>query len=275
MRRILGVGVTAVLATAGVAVGGSQVAAAPPVNDAYADRSSLVLGSPVTVDTTEATVEALDVEATDVCPFPPGPPPATTNTVWFDWDAGVAPPSQVIVTFTESSFAAGVAVVTGDPGSFTGVACGLSALLTPLPATTYHVLVFDPFGVGGGTTTVTIDEAPPSPTLSLTVDPRGRFDSRTGAAMLSGTYRCTDAFFVDLFGDVRQDVGRFAVIGSFFTSGVDCDGQEHPWTATVFPQNGKFAGGKALTVVIGFSCGVLSCTQAFVEQTVVLTGGRS
>jgi hypothetical protein len=82
-----------------------------------------------------------------------------------------------------------------------------------------------------------------------------------------------NAFFVDIFGDVSQRVGRFIIRGSFATSDIQCDGEVHPWSAEVFPENGTFAGGKALTVTIGFSCGVLFCTDAFVEQTVQLKGG--
>jgi hypothetical protein len=274
MKRLCAVGAIAALSMIGVGVAASPVAAAPSVNDAYADRDSLVLASPVTVDTTEATVEPLDLEATQACPSPPGPPPETANTVWYDWDAGAGPPSQVAVTFSESSFPAGVAVVIGDPGSFTGVACGLAAIFTPEASTIYHVMVFDPFGTGGGTTMLTVGEVPPAPTLSLTVDSKGHFEPRTGAATLSGTYRCTDAFAGELFGQVRQQVGRFAVVGFFAASGADCDGEDHAWTATVLPENGKFAGGMALTVAVGFACGVIACTEAVVEQTVVLTGGR-
>jgi len=271
-RRHLAVALTAAFSVAGVVFVGSTVVAAPPTNDAYAARALLELAAPVTVDTTEATSEPLDLEATGACPSPPGPPPSTTHTVWYDWDAGADPPPQVAVTATESSFPAGVAVVTGDPGSFAGVACGLSALFTPQPGTIYHVLVFDPFDVGGGTTTVTIDEARP-PSLSVTVE-SGRFDPRTGTATLSGTYSCTDALFADVFGEVRQQIGRFAVTGFFGVDGIVCDGQEHEWTADVIPQNGKFAGGKALTVVMTFACGVSFCTDAVVEQTIMLKGGK-
>jgi hypothetical protein len=275
MNKLCAAGVTAAFSVAMFGATAASVLAAPPANDAYADRIPVDLASPVAVDTTEATVEPLDLEATQACPLPPGPPPATTNTVWFDWHTGPTPPSTALVSFSGATFPAGVAVVTGDPGSFAGVACGLSAIFEPEPATIYHVLVFDPFDTGGGTATLTIDEPPPAPTLSLTVDRVGRFDPQTGAAMLSGTYRCTDAFFVDIFGDVRQHVGRFTVIGLFSSAGAECDGEEHAWTATVVPDNGAFAGGKAVTVAIGFSCGALQCTDAFVEQTVMLRGGQS
>ena len=58
-----------------------------------------------------------------------------------------------------------------------------------------------------------------------------------------------------------------------FTFDVNCDGEVHRWSAEVFPENGTFAGGKAMTVAIGFSCSILFCTDAFVEQAVQLKGG--
>jgi hypothetical protein len=47
----------------------------------------------------------------------------------------------------------------------------------------------------------------------------------------------------------------------------------HTWSADVFPQNGKFAGGKTMTVTFAFSCGPFECGSGFVEQTVQLRGG--
>jgi hypothetical protein len=73
----------------------------------------------------------------------------------------------------------------------------------------------------------------------------------------------------------RQAVGRFVVVGffDFFDVGT-CDGTSRSWSATVFPDNGKFAGGKAMTVTFAFSYGLFECAEDFVEQTVRLRGGR-
>jgi hypothetical protein len=78
-----------------------------------------------------------------------------------------------------------------------------------------------------------------------------------------------------VFGEARQPVGRFVVVGffDFFDVGT-CDGTSHSWSATVFPDNGKFAGGKAMTVTFAFSCGAFQCADDFVEQTVRLRGGK-
>lgn len=165
--------------------------------------------------------------------------------------------------------------MTGEPGAFTGIACGpYLAIFAPVAGTTYRIMIFDFAESGGGTATVTLGEIPPPPVLGLTVDPTGTFDPQTGAATITGTYECTNAFFVAIFGNVTQTVGRFKIEGFFNTFDMQCDGEVHPWSADVTGSNGKFAGGRAMTVTIGFSCGIVFCTQAFVEQTVLLKGGK-
>jgi hypothetical protein len=46
------------------------------------------------------------------------------------------------------------------------------------------------------------------------------------------------------------------------------------WSAEVFPENGKFKGGKAMTVTFTFACAPFECTEGFVEQTVQLRGKK-
>jgi hypothetical protein len=277
-RRLFAATSVAALLTTLLSVGGIQPAwAAPPAGDNFADAQTLNFGDTIAIDTTEATVEdPLDRQAGDVCPIPPGPPPSTVNTIWFEFTANETTPAEAAVFVDQAFWDAGVAVVTGTPGAFTGVACGpFLAVFNPEPGTTYHIMIFDfdeAFPPNGGTGVLSFGEMPPGPELGLTVNSSGTFNSRTGTATISGTYECTNAFFVDIFGDVSQRVGRFIIRGSFATSDIQCDGDVHPWSAEVFPENGTFAGGKALTVAIGFSCGVAFCTDTFVEQTVQLKG---
>jgi hypothetical protein len=276
-RRALGTASVAALLTALLTVVGAQPAlAAPPANDNFADAQTLAFGDTVTVDTTEATVEDLDRQAGDACPAPPGPPPSTVNTIWFEFTADETTPTEAAVFVDQAFWDAGVAVVTGTPGAFSGVACGpFLAVFNPVAGTTYHIMIFDfeeAIPPNGGTAVVSLGAVPPAPVLGLTVDRTGTFNPQTGTATISGTYECTNALFVDIFGDVTQRVGRFAVHGTFSTFDVNCDGEVHRWSAEVFPENGTFAGGKALTVAIGFSCSILFCTDAFVEQAVQLKG---
>jgi hypothetical protein len=278
-RRALGAASVAALLTTLLTVAGTQPAlAAPPPGDNFADAQTLTFGDTVAIDTTEATVEdPLDRQAGDACPVPPGPPPSTVNTIWFEFTADETTPTEAAVFVDQAFWDAGVAVVTGTPGAFTGVACGpFLVTFNPVPGTTYHIMIFDfeeASAPNGGTAALSFGGLPPAPELGLTVNTTGTFNSRTGTATISGTYECTNAFFVDIFGDVTQRVGRFTVHGVFETFNVECDGVVHPWSAEVVPENGTFAGGKALTVAIGFSCGIQFCTDVFVEQTVQLKGG--
>jgi hypothetical protein len=112
-----------------------------------------------------------------------------------------------------------------------------------------------------------------TPTVDITVNPFGTVNTRTGVATISGTYTCTDGDFIDVFVEARQTVGRFAILGfgGFFDFGT-CDGEPHAWSVEVSPQNGKFKGGRAMTVVFAFSCGPFECAEGFAEQTVRLRG---
>jgi hypothetical protein len=51
----------------------------------------------------------------------------------------------------------------------------------------------------------------------------------------------------------QQDAGkRFSILGYGSFSDFDtCDGTLRTWSATIYPENGKFAGGKALSLLCG------------------------
>ena len=145
--------------------------------------------------------------------------------------------------------------------------------------TTYYVLAIDDQfdgGGNGGLLSISFNEIPPPPTVDITVNRYGTVNGRTGVATISGTYTCTNGDFIEVFVDARQNIGvRSAVLGfgGFFDFDT-CDGAPHSWSADIFPQNGKFAGGKTMTLTFAFSCGTFECGFGFVEQTVKLRGGR-
>lgn len=251
----------------------APAAAAPPSNDTFDGAEVVNLGDSRTLDTTEATTDADDDEANAMCGAP-----ATDASVWYS----LTPTADVsaVVDVSDSDYSAGVIVVTGSPGSFELVTCGPGGVsIAASTGTTYSVLAFDDQidgGGNGGTLEISFVEAPPPPTLDVAVDPVGHFDARTGTATITGSFACTgEPFFVDIFGDLTQSVGRFAVQGFFFSSTHDpvCDGTEQPWSAEVEPQNGSFAGGQAATVVFGFACGPFDCGHDEVEQQILLRGG--
>jgi hypothetical protein len=65
------------------------------------------------------------------------------------------------------------------------------------------------------------------------------------------------------------------IIRGFFDTFLEtpCDGTTIPWEASVFADNGLFAGGKAATVAIAFGCTDL-CSEQFAEATIQLRKGR-
>lgn len=252
----------------------APVLAAAPANDTYAGRVAVSLGYSATLDTTDATTDALDAEMNP----PDCGAPATDASVWYEYTA--AADGFVVVDVSASSYTAGVSVATGTPGSFTFVWCGPSGVVfEALAGETYTILAFDDQldGSGnGGTLEINVAEAPPPPEVALTVAPTGRFDSRTGAAIISGTVTCTggpvDFSFIEVF--VRQTVGRIFIDGFGFVEGFTCDGTTQAWSVEVFGQNGIFKGGKALSATFAVACGTFLCGIDYQEHIVQLRGKK-
>lgn len=269
----LGRVLTAVAVTATAVSAGTMPAwAAAPANDTFAGAT--VIGSlpfTETLDTTEATTDADDAEASADCQSPAGTPPTTEASVWYSLT--LASDEGVQVDTFGSDYEAGVIVVTGSPGSFSFVACGFGEGVSFAAAagTTYHLLAFDstPGGGNGGTLNISVAL---SPTVQVTVDPVGHVDLRTGVATVSGTFTCSNGEDVVIEGRLRQNVGRvFAIQGEFSEvhTGM-CDGSAHAWSAEVIPESGRFAAGKAIARVVAFVCTPVTCAVESVEQTIRL-----
>lgn len=261
----------AVLLLGMVALGLSvpMIMAAAPANDTIGGATSVTIGYSETLDTTEATTDADDAQLNTNCGAP-----ATDASVWYML---VGTGEGVIVDVSASDYGAGILVGTGTPGSLDIVACGPDGVgFFAETGTTYYILAIDDQldgGGNGGTLVITFSEIPPPPSLDISVNPYGKFNSKAGTATISGQYTCTDGDFIELYVDARQRVGRGYVLGSgsFFDVGT-CDGEPHAWSAEVFPQYGVFKGGKSMTVSVAYSCGLFECSIGYVEQTVQLRG---
>jgi hypothetical protein len=247
-------------------------AAAPPSNDTFTGATPVTLGFSEELDTSEATTDTDDAQLNASCGAP-----ATDASVWYSFTTAVD--TEVVVDVSTSSYSAGVLVGIGTQGNLETVECGPGTIVFfAAPGITYYVLAIDDQldGAGnGGTLRISFNETPPPPTVDITVDPVGAFDARTGFATITGTYVCTNGDFIDVFGDAQQAAGRFTVVASFEFFAVDtCDGTTRSWSAVVIPENGRFAGGKAMTVTQAFSCGPFQCADDFETQTVQLRGDR-
>ena len=267
MRRLL----VAIVAALTIGAAPAAVFAASPGNDTFAGATAAAIGFSQTIDTSDATTDADDAQLNASCGAP-----ATDASVWYAIDGT---DQGVIVDVSASSYTAGVLVGVGTQGNLETVACGpgLTAFFGAAGTTYYVLAIDDQFdGAGnGGSLTISFASAPPPPTIDFTVNPTGRVNTKTGVATISGTVSCQDSDFVEIDVDARQSVGRFVVrgFGSFFEFGT-CDGTSHAWFVDIYPENGKFAGGKALTASFSFGCGVFECNGGYVEQTVMLRGGR-
>jgi hypothetical protein len=248
------------------------VLAAAPANDTYPNRQAIAVGFTDTVDTTEATTDAVDTEINANCGAP-----ATDASVWYE----LTPSADmgIVVDVSASNYTAGVIIASGSPGSFTLENCGPGASAwSALSGVTYTILVFDDQFDGsgnGGTLEINVAEAPPPPEVTLTVNPRGTFNSQTGTATISGSVTCTgeaEFSFIDVF--VRQKVGRLFIDGAGFIEGFTCDGTTQAWSVEAFPFNGIFKGGRAITVTFALACGPFQCGESFDESIVMLSGKR-
>jgi len=250
--------------------GFSPALAAAPSNDTFPNATSASIGFSEQLDTSEATTDADDAQLNTNCGAP-----ATDASVWYALQGS---DQGLVVDVSSSNYSAGVLVGVGTQGNLSIVACGPGAVaFFAASGETYYVLAIDDQfdgGGNGGNLSISFNEIPPPPTIDFTVNRYGKFNSKTGTATISGTFTCSNGEFIDLFGEANQKVGRGSVLGSFeFFEFGTCDGTSHTWSAEVFPFNGKFAGGKALTITIAFSCGVFECSEGFAQQTVQLRNG--
>ena len=262
--------VTMALASGMVLATGPAALAAAPGNDTFSGATTATIGFSEVLDTTQATTDSDDAQLNASCGAP-----ATDASVWYAIDGTDA---GVVVDVSQSDYSAGVLVGVGTQGNLDTVTCGPGAVAFFADSgTTYYVLAIDDQQDGsgnGGSLNISFNAVPPPPTVDITLNKVGRVNAKTGVVTISGTYTCTDGDFIDVLIDSRQRAGRVFVTGSgeFFDFGT-CDGASHDWSAQIFGDNGRFVGGKAMTVSFAFSCGPFECGEGFAEQTVRLRGG--
>lgn len=219
--------------------------AAAPSNDTFASAKLVTLGFSETLDTTQATTDADDLQLNQDCGAP-----ATDASVWYAIDGTGG---GVKVDVSASSYSAGVLVATGTPGNLTTLVCGpLSTAFRAAVGTRYYVLAFDDQGDGsgnGGTLKIQFQQAF-VPDVSFSVNQYGSFDSRSGAATVSGSYTCSAGADFSIFVDGKQKVGRGVVTGFGGFDG-PCDGTTQAWSIVLAPDSGKFAGGQLQTIAFG------------------------
>ena len=132
----------------------ASATAAPPANDTFAGAVTIPsLPLSQTVNTTEATTDALDAEVNANCGAP-----ATDASVWY---AFTPTANMDVFVGWSGAILARVLVATGAPGSFSLVTCGHGAIFAAAAGTTYYLLVVDDQldgGRNGGSLEISVSE---------------------------------------------------------------------------------------------------------------------
>ena len=175
---------TAIVGAAFALPGVSSAWAQAPPNDTF-EQATVISSLPFsqTLDTSEATTDSTDAEALASCGISDPPQPRRSGT-------STRPPSIRASSSRRPDPAtpAGVAVLTGSPGSLFAVTCSLGlGTFSATAGQTYHILVADISGGNGGTLNLSVET---TPGFELSVDRFGRFDPKTGAATVTGTLTC-------------------------------------------------------------------------------------
>ena len=263
-----------VLVLGAIGVYAPAALAAAPANDTFPNATVVTAGFGEVLDTTEATTDSDDAQLNESCGAP-----ATDASVWYSYTA--AADGSIAVDVSRSDYTAGVIVGVGPQGSLQTVACGPSTVVFfGTAGTTYYILAFDDQGDGsgnGGSLNISFNAVEAPVVEDLTVNRFGGFNPQTGVATISGSYTCSNADFLDTIVNASQMLGgRVATVtgsGSFFDEDT-CDGLPRNWSVDVFPDSGRFAGGKSMTVAFAFACGSFSCTQGYAERKVQLRSYR-
>jgi hypothetical protein len=260
---------TAIVGAALALPGVSSAWAQAPPNDTF-EQATVISSLPFSqiLDTTQATTDSTDAEALAACggfSFP------GAATVWYEYTPPVDQSVFISTTPVPPSYGAGVAVLSGSPGSLSAVTCFPSlGSLSVTAGVTYHIVVTDISGGSGGTLYLTVG----TPGVELTVDRFGQFDPKAGFATVTGTWTCPSGLLAYISGVLSQRAND-RVFGEEIRA-VPCNGAAQP-LFMIFPPglDGGFKGGPA---DVGMSIGVIGFPggEAIVQsvnQSVILRGG--
>lgn len=262
--------VAALAAAALVPLTATAALAAPPNNDHPTGARAISLGQTVKQDTTQATTGSLDAKLNQLCGAP-----YTTASVWYSYTPSAD--GAFLLDMTQSSYSGGFMVFRDTPKLRTMLSCGPEQLgVTAKAGHTYLIMVFSDTATRGGNLVLSLDAAPPAPTMSVNVDTTGQV-IKGGRAQLSGTYNCTNADYVETYGTLTQIWKRVKITGFFdyYPDAPTCDGTDQNWSLVVKSDNGLFADGTAKLVYKGSACGLIQCTKVKGTATVTLGKGGS
>jgi len=235
------IAVTVLSVLALLTVGTTPATAAPPTNDDF-DNAVVIAAPPFghTTDTTEATTAPDDPDCA-----------GNGHTVWYSFTPSAD--MDIVANTFGSDYDTTLSAYTGTRGALQQVACnddtqGLqSRILFGAKAGVTQFLMVGSFdGSPGGTLVLSVKVAPPPIQIAVSIDPTGSVD-RAGVATIHGAVTCSRQATIDLFGTLRQQVGKRVTLASFAAS-LLCPGAS-PWSVQVVGETGTYRRGDATAVV--------------------------
>jgi hypothetical protein len=208
--------------------------ASPPPNDDF-DSATVITALPFSesVDMRYATNAWDD----PFCATPYGP------SIWYQFTAA----SSARLELTMNSYGT-IGLYSGSRGALDELACANywdgPLFFEAEAGRTYYISISA--SLYESALAVTLQEAL---AVSVTIDPTGTFDMKAGTATVSGTVTCSRPVTMHLQIQMTQPVGRVStIIAGTILWEFSCDGTT-PWSVTLTPQSGKFAGGQATVTV--------------------------
>jgi hypothetical protein len=228
----------------------SAFAAAPANDDVTAATAISALPFTDTVDTSEATAAAGDLDCSGL---------EDTHTVWY----AITPTTDMLLGLrTEPQFAAEVStsVASGSPGSLSFLQCSFATTQTleAKAGTTYYIQLASAGTDPGGRISFSVVQVDPV-TVTLRLDKTGRIDG--GEITVSGTLRCSRPLppgsEVVVQGTLTQGSASGWLVP--FHSAVGCPTTPLRWQTTVQVLAGTFIRGKATLTATAFACDEFTC----------------
>lgn len=189
-----------------------------------------------------------------------------------------------------SHYDTGLGAYTGTRGNLVEVACnddtfGLqSQVVIPLAAGETVYFMVSAYGSGpGGNLVFSLNDgsSPPPPppppppfNVGFTVGD-GSVDPVTGIALVGGTFTCSLWSYVNIYGVLRQRIGRMIVEAPFWGN-FECNGST-PWEVQVRAQNALLVAGRVEIYAEAYFYDFTFGQQAFLQQsaTIRLRGARA
>jgi hypothetical protein len=231
MKRLLVVATVAIALAAIPAP--SVVAKGAPRNDDF-DRARSISALPFSskVNIKHATQAQDDPSCRD-----------SGHTVWFKFTPGTDVRLMARVRGRKDNGV--ISVWTGQRGALTEVECGdYRPIFDATAGATYFFMVGTYRNRRGGDIRFRLSEAPPPPTVEMTVDPVVSVNPQTEEVTVGGTITCTNSDYTYFYGSVRQLKDDRSFISAFFYSDdQDCDatpvGGTSPSWATASSSTGR------------------------------------